>query len=222
MRAARVCGIDEAGRGPIAGPVAAAAVILPASFPLECLDDSKLLTEAQRDDASALIRERAVCWALGWATHDEIDRLNILEAALLAMKRAVDALAVRPDRLLVDGRNCPDCGIPAQAIIKGDATVPEIMAASILAKTARDAWMVEYARREPAYGYERHKGYPTAEHCRRVLRLGPSAIQRRTFRVRDPDAVPSIQNELELRDPGETRPPRRMPPGKPAGPPGKR
>jgi len=198
VRAPRVCGIDEAGRGPIAGPVTAAAVILPPSFPRECLDDSKLLTEAQRDEAAALIREQSVSWALGWATHEEIDRLNILQATLLAMKRAVDALTTRPDRLLVDGRDCPDCGIPAEAIVKGDATVPEIMAASILAKTARDAWMTEYSRVEPAYGYERHKGYPTAEHCRLVRRLGPSAIQRRTFRVRDPDEAPPVQIELEI------------------------
>jgi ribonuclease HII len=186
VRARLICGIDEAGRGPIAGPVTAAAVILPARFPLECLEDSKLLTAAQREEAAAVIRDQSLCWALGWATHEEIDLLNILQAALLAMKRAVESLSVRPDRLVVDGRFCPDCRIPAEAIIKGDATVPEIMAASILAKTARDAWMVAYAPREPAYGYEKHKGYPTAEHRRVVLRLGPSAIQRRTFRVSDP------------------------------------
>jgi ribonuclease HII len=186
VRARLICGIDEAGRGPIAGPVTAAAVILPARFPLECLEDSKMLTAAQREEAAAVIRDQSVCWALGWATHEEIDRLNILQAALLAMKRAVESLSLRPDRLVVDGRFCPDCGIPAEAIIKGDATVPEIMAASILAKTARDAWMVAYALREPAYLYEKHKGYPTAEHRRLVLRLGPSAIQRRTFRVSAP------------------------------------
>ena len=186
MRGRLICGIDEAGRGPIAGPVTAAAVILPSRFPLEILEDSKVLTEAQRDEAAGVIRERAVGWALGWASHEEIDRLNILQATLLAMRRAVENLAIRPDRLVVDGRFCPECGIPARPIIKGDATVPAIMAASILAKTARDAWMVEYARREPAYGYERHKGYPTAEHRRVVLRLGPSAIQRLTFRVNAP------------------------------------
>ncbi len=201
MRARLICGIDEAGRGPLAGPVTAAAVILPDSFPCECLDDSKILTAAQRDEAANLIRERSTSWALGWATHEEIDRLNILQATLLAMKRAVESLGVRPDRLLVDGRFCPDCGIPAKAVIKGDATVPQIMAASILAKTARDAWMVDYARREPAYGYERHKGYPTAEHRRLVLRLGPSAIQRRTFKVNDPEAGDSQPDLPGISDP---------------------
>ena len=181
-----VCGIDEAGRGPIAGPVTAAAVILPRDFPREILADSKVLTPEQRQEAAAVIRSRCTCWALGWATHVEIDAINILQATLLAMSRAVDALSFRPDRLLVDGLYCPDCGIPARAIVKGDAIVPAIMAASILAKTARDAWMEEYAKREPAYLFDRHKGYPTPEHRRLVLRLGPSAIQRKTFKVSAP------------------------------------
>jgi ribonuclease HII len=181
-----ICGIDEAGRGPIAGPVTAAAVILPDDFPREILDDSKVLSPEQRQEAAAVIRDRAVCWALGWATHVEIDEINILRATLLAMSRAVGSLAVRPDRLVVDGLYCPSCGIPATAIVRGDATVPEIMAASILAKTARDAWMEEYSKTEPAYCFERHKGYPTPEHRRLVLELGPSAIQRLTFRVSAP------------------------------------
>jgi ribonuclease HII len=178
-----VCGIDEAGRGSIAGPVTAAAVLLPADFPREILDDSKILSPRRRQEAGGIIRARATFWALGWATHEEIDEINILRATLLAMARAVSSLTIRPDKLLVDGLHCPACGIPALAVVKGDATVPEIMAASILAKTARDAWMEEYARKEPAYLFEKHKGYPTAEHRRLVLRLGPSAIQRRTFRV---------------------------------------
>ncbi len=180
------CGIDEAGRGPIAGPVTAAAVILPAGFPLEILGDSKALSRRRRQTAAEIIRARALGWGLGWATHEEIDALNIHRATLLAMSRAVEALPLRPDRLLVDGLYCPDCGLPATAIVRGDATIPEIMAASILAKTARDAWMEEYARKEPAYLFEKHKGYPTAEHRRLVLALGPSAIQRRTFRVNAP------------------------------------
>jgi ribonuclease HII len=181
-----VCGIDEAGRGPIAGPVTAAAVILPSDFTVEILDDSKILTALQRTEAAAAIRERAVSWGIGWATHEEIDALNIHRATLLAMSRAVEAMAVKPARMLVDGLYCPLCGIPGTAIVKGDASVPEIMAASILAKTARDAWMEEYAGREPKYRFDKHKGYPTAEHRRIVLEIGPSRIQRRTFRVSCP------------------------------------
>jgi ribonuclease HII len=181
-----VCGIDEAGRGPIAGPVTAAAVILPSDFTVILLDDSKMLTAAQRMDAASVIMRAAVSWGIGWATHGEIDELNILRATLLAMSRAVEAMAVKPARLLVDGLYCPFCGIPGIAIVKGDASVPEIMAASILAKTARDAWMDEYARQEPEYLFDKHKGYPTAEHRRLVLELGPSRIQRRTFRVSCP------------------------------------
>jgi len=181
------CGIDEAGRGPIAGPVTAAAVILPRGFPVDVLDDSKALAPEERRAAAELIRARAVAWAVGWATHQEIDRVNILQATLLAMSRAVDQLGVRPDEILVDGLYCPPCrGIRCRAIVRGDATVPCIMAASILAKTARDAWMDDYSRQEPAYGFDRHKGYPTAEHRATVLRLGPSRIQRRSFKVSSP------------------------------------
>ncbi len=181
-----VCGIDEAGRGPIAGPVTAAAVILPDDFPMGVLDDSKVLTAVQREESAAIIRARAVSWGIGWASHEEIDAHNILQATLLAMARAVQAMPVRPERLVVDGLYCPSCGIPGTAVVDGDATVPQIMAASILAKTARDAWMEAYAAEEPAYGFEKHKGYPTAEHRRIVLAIGPSRIQRRSFRVSAP------------------------------------
>ena len=181
-----VCGVDEAGRGPIAGPVTAAAVILPHCFPTEILNDSKVLSAAHRRTAAAVIRERSVSWGIGWASHEEIDAINIHRATLLAMSRAIEALAVRPDRVLVDGLHCPACACPCTAIVKGDAIVPEIMAASILAKTARDAWMEEYSRQEPAYRFEKHKGYPTAEHRGIVLKIGPSRIQRRTFRVTSP------------------------------------
>jgi ribonuclease HII len=181
-----VGGVDEAGRGPIAGPVSAAAVILPRGFPTEILDDSKALSRQQRDSAAAIIRAQAVSWGIGWATHEEIDALNILQATLLAMTRAIEVMTIKPERILVDGLFCPACGIPATAVVHGDALVAEIMAASILAKTARDAWMEQYALQEPAYLFEKHKGYPTAEHRRIVLRLGPSRIQRKSFRVSSP------------------------------------
>jgi len=181
-----LCGIDEAGRGPLAGPVTAAAVILPADFPRGILADSKALSPRRRREAAVVIREKALAWGIGWASHEEIDAVNIHRATLLAMARAVEALSMRPDQLLVDGLFCPSCGIPGRAIVKGDATVPEIMAASILAKTARDAWMEDYSKKEPAYGFDKHKGYPTAEHRRILLALGPSAIHRRSFRVTSP------------------------------------
>lgn len=127
-----------------------------------------------------------MAWAVGWASHEEIDELNILRASLLAMARAVEGLAVRPTELLVDGLHCLPSAIPCRAIVKGDATIPSIMAASIIAKTARDAWMEDYARQEPVYHFEKHKGYPTEEHRAIVLRVGPSRIQRRTFRVTSP------------------------------------
>ena len=215
-----VCGIDEAGRGPIAGPVTAAAVILPPDFPTEVLDDSKVLSLVQRQEAAEVIRSRSTCWALGWATHEEIDKINILQATLLAMTRAIEALAVRPDRILVDGLYCPLCGIPATAVVKGDATVPQIMAASILAKNARDAWMEEYAKKEPSYLFEKHKGYPTAEHRRLVLTLGPSAIQRLTFRVTDPSRSVSVPElELGITDPRCRRPLFPVPQERKQGPP---
>ena len=178
-----VCGIDEAGRGPLAGPVTAAAVILPPDFPREILADSKAISAGRREAAAVVIRERAVAWAVGWATSEEIDAINIHRATLLAMRRAVEALAVRPSMLLVDGLFVPEADVPGRAVVRGDATVPEIMAASIIAKTTRDAWMDEYAKREPGYGFEKHKGYPTREHRAAIARLGPCAIHRRSFRL---------------------------------------
>jgi ribonuclease HII len=178
-----VCGIDEAGRGPLAGPVTAAAVILPSDFPSGILADSKALSPARRAAAARMIRDRAVAWAVGWASAEEIDRINIHHATLLAMRRAVESLAARPTLLVVDGLFVPEAGVPGRAVVHGDATVPEIMAASILAKTARDAWMAGYAVREPGYGFERHKGYPTREHREAIERLGPCAIHRRSFRL---------------------------------------
>jgi ribonuclease HII len=176
-----VCGVDEAGRGPLAGPVYAAAVILDAHRPVRGLDDSKRLVESVRLALADRIRSRALAWAVASATVAEIDALNILRASLLAMKRAIEGLAVIPQRVLVDGLHCPDVPIPAEAIVGGDATVKAISAASILAKTERDAEMVRLHQRFPAYGFDRHKGYPTADHLEVLRRLGPCAVHRSSF-----------------------------------------
>jgi len=180
-----ICGIDEAGRGPLAGPVAAGAAILPADFPVEALDDSKALSAPRREAAYALVVERAVAWAVAWASPEEIDELNILGASLLAMRRAYLALGDagrRAERVFVDGNRFPDLGRPSWPVIKGDAIVPAVMAASILAKVSRDREMLRYDGLYPGYGYARHKGYPTAEHREACRRLGPSPIQRKSFK----------------------------------------
>jgi len=181
-----VCGIDEAGRGPIAGPVTAAAVILPEDFPAGVLADSKALTPRQREKAEALIRRLAVSWATGWAGPQEIDLLNIHQATLRAMARALERLAVRPDLVLVDGLFAPPTALPCGTIVRGDSSEAPIMAASILAKTARDRWMRIYGRRWPQYEFERHKGYPTRRHRWLVWECGLSPIHRRSFRISPP------------------------------------
>jgi len=181
-----ICGVDEAGRGPIAGPVAAAAVILPADFPIGILADSKALAEPRREQAARQIRERALAWSTGWASPQEIDRLNIHRATLLAMTRALNRLRLRPDLVLVDGLFTPPVDLPCRAVVRGDRSEPAIMAASIVAKTLRDRWMRLYARRDPRYGFEKHKGYPTVEHRRRVQAFGLSPIHRRSFRISSP------------------------------------
>ena len=177
-----VCGVDEAGRGPLAGPVSAAAVILDPANPIEGLADSKRLSEKQRDQLAPLIRERALAWAVAYADVEEIDHLNILQATLLAMKRAVLALHTRPHQVLVDGLYCPQTGIPSQAIVKGDSTVAAISAASILAKTARDELMLRLHEQYPQYGFDGHKGYPTAAHLAALRTHGVSEIHRRSFK----------------------------------------
>lgn len=177
-----VCGVDEAGRGPLAGPVYAAAVILDPARPIEGLGDSKKLSEVKRDALAAVIRERAAAWAIAQASVEEIDALNILRASLLAMKRAVEMLAVQPEEVLVDGLHCPDTGLPSRAIVKGDSKVAAISAASILAKTARDEAMVELHARYPQYGFDGHKGYPTAAHLAALREHGPAPVHRRSFR----------------------------------------
>jgi ribonuclease HII len=181
-----ICGVDEAGRGPLAGPVSAAAVILDPDRPIAGLADSKKLSEAQRDRLALLIRERALAWAVAYAEVDEIDKLNILQATLLAMRRAVLALPVRPQQMLVDGLYCPDTGIPGTAIVQGDSRIAAISAASILAKTARDALMLELHASYPHYGFASHKGYPTAAHLTALREHGVSPVHRKSFRpVRD-------------------------------------
>ncbi|TCT10063.1 ribonuclease HII [Paralcaligenes ureilyticus] len=177
-----LAGIDEAGRGPLAGPVFAAAVILHPMRPIEGLADSKTLSANRREQLAALIRERAQAWCIACASVEEIDALNILQATLLAMRRACAGLAIRPDHVLVDGNQLPKgLPCPAQAIVKGDARVAEISAASILAKTARDADCLVLHRCYPDYGFDRHKGYGTALHLERLRLHGPCAAHRRSF-----------------------------------------
>jgi ribonuclease HII len=176
-----IAGVDEVGRGPLAGPVLAGAVILDPGRPIEGLRDSKKLTPRRRELLAAQIRDRALAWAIGRAEVEEIDAINILEASHLAMRRAVAALAMRPDGVFVDGHLAPDLGVPAVAVVRGDASVPAISAAAILAKVARDAEMVTLAARFPGYGLDRHKGYPTAQHLAALKRLGPTPLHRRSF-----------------------------------------
>ena len=177
-----ICGVDEAGRGPLAGPVSAAAVILDPDYPIAGLADSKKLSERQRDRLAIIIRERALAWAVAYAEVDEIDQLNILQATLLAMRRAVLALGIQPHQVLVDGLYCPQTGIHSQAIVKGDSKVAAISAASILAKTARDELMLELHERYPHYGFAKHKGYPTAAHLAALREYGVSVAHRKSFR----------------------------------------
>lgn len=173
--------MDEAGRGPIAGPVYAAAVILDRRRRIAGLDDSKRLSETRRLELAPKIRERALAWSVASASVEEIDRLNILGATLLAMQRAIRGLAILPDSVLVDGLHCPAVEIPATAIVDGDAKVPAISAASILAKTERDAEMLRLHARFPQYGLDRHKGYPTPAHLVALHRYGACEIYRRSF-----------------------------------------
>ena len=179
--ALRICGIDEAGRGPLAGPVFAAAVILNPERKIRGLKDSKLLSAEAREELTFKIKERAIAFAVAQASVEEIDQLNILRAALLAMRRAVEALGLVPDEALVDGTFCPELPCPSRAIIGGDRRRNVISAASILAKTARDAEMRRLHERYPGYGFEQHKGYSTPEHLAMLERLGPCAIHRRSF-----------------------------------------
>ena len=177
----RVCGIDEAGRGPLAGPVVAAAVILDPGWAIDGLADSKALAAGRREELAVLIRERAVAFATAEATVEEIDALNILQATLLARKRAVERLRVAAEYALVDGNQMPPLPIPGRTIIGGDATERCISAASILAKTERDALMRALDQQHPGYGFGQHMGYPTPEHLDRLQHLGPCCIHRKSF-----------------------------------------
>lgn len=189
-----VCGTDEAGRGPLAGPVTAAAVILPPDFPISLLDDSKKMTGKERDEAALIIKQRAVAWAVTHMSHKVIDKVNILQASLWAMRRSAEKVhSMHPfDILLADGNRKPDVPWRCRAIVKGDAKIPEIMAASILAKTERDRIMMLCDAKWPEYGYRHHKGYPTPEHRRAIAILGPSPIERMTFTVKEEDDTPSL------------------------------
>jgi ribonuclease HII len=176
-----ICGVDEAGRGPLAGPVYAAAVILDPARPIVGLADSKKLSAKKRERLALEIRAKAIAWAIAEGSVEEIDRINILQATLLAMARAVAALSTRPTEVLVDGNRCPDVGLPVRAIIGGDASVAEISAASILAKTARDAEMLRLHGEHPQYGFDRHMGYGTEQHLAALRHHGPASCHRRSF-----------------------------------------
>lgn len=192
-----IAGVDEAGVGPLAGPVVAGAAILPQGYKLRELDDSKKLDEAKRDELAERIKTDAVAWAVGIAEVAEIDRLNIYHASLLAMRRAVEGLNFRPDFVLVDARTIPNCAAPQRGIIRGDSLSASIAAASVIAKTTRDTIMVELDRRFPGYGLAGHKGYPTPEHVAALRKLGASPIHRRSFRpVREVLGLEPSQNAL--------------------------
>jgi len=181
MLEALICGVDEAGRGPLAGPVFAAAVILDAGRPIAGIADSKKLAPGRRETLAREIRSHALAWTVASASVEEIDALNILQASLLAMRRAVEKLAVTPHQVLVDGLHCPRVGVPVRAVVRGDATVTVIAAASILAKVARDEEMLALHCDLPQYGFDRHKGYPTRAHLEALRAHGVSIVHRRSF-----------------------------------------
>ena len=176
-----VCGIDEAGRGPLAGPVCAAAVLLPEGLVIDGLNASKQLSEKKRDLLFPVIQQHALAFGIGFADEKEIDEINILQATFLAMRRAFDAMQRRCDYVLVDGNRMPPMPVPGETVVKGDAKSPSIAAASILAKVSRDRVMLEYAKQYPEYQFEKHKGYGTKAHVEALRAFGPSPIHRRTF-----------------------------------------
>lgn len=176
-----IAGVDEVGRGPLIGAVVTAAVILDPARPIDGLADSKKLSARRREAIAVEIREKALAWSLGRAEPEEIDRLNIFQATMLAMQRAIESLSQAPDAALIDGNKIPSLSCPAEAVVKGDARIPAISAASILAKVARDAEMLQLHARHPEYGFDRHKGYPTALHMSTLAEHGPLPSHRRSF-----------------------------------------
>ena len=176
-----ICGIDEAGRGPLAGPVCAAAVILPEGLEIPGLNDSKKLTDKKRRELFPIIQEQALAYGIGWASQEEIDDINILQATFLAMSRAVEQLNIRPDLALVDGNRAPTLDLPVETVVKGDSLSASIAAASVLAKVSRDDVMLRMAEEYPGYGFEVQKGYGTKAHYEALRTFGPSPIHRRTF-----------------------------------------
>lgn len=176
-----ICGIDEAGRGPLAGPVCAAAVILPPHVQIPGLDDSKKLSDKKRRELFPVIREKAIAYGIAFASEGEIDEINILQATFLAMRRAVEEMALKPDYVLIDGNQETEVGVPVKTIVHGDGLSASIAAASILAKVTRDDYMTEMAEKYPQYGFEIHKGYGTKAHRQAILQNGPCEIHRRSF-----------------------------------------
>ena len=176
-----ICGVDEAGRGPLAGPVCAAAVILPPHLEIPGLNDSKKLTDKRRREQFPLIKEKALAYGIAFADHAEVDRVNILQATYLAMERALEQLSIRPDIALIDGNRAKEFGLPVQTVVHGDSLSANIAAASILAKVTRDDLMLEMAETYPQYGFEVHKGYGTKAHYEAILQHGPCPIHRMTF-----------------------------------------
>ena len=176
-----ICGVDEAGRGPLAGPVCAAAVILPPNIQIPGLDDSKKLTDKRRRELFPIIKEQALAYGIAFADHKEIDEINILQATYLAMQRAIDALSIKPELALIDGNRAKDFGIAVETVIKGDSLSASIAAASILAKVTRDDYMLEMAKAYPQYDFEVHKDYGTKLHYEKLEQYGPSPIHRMTF-----------------------------------------
>jgi ribonuclease HII len=191
-----ICGVDEAGRGPLAGPVFAAAVILDAARPIAGLRDSKKLSEPQRDALAQAIKADALAWSIAQCSEEEIDRLNILQASMLAMRRAIEGLSLRPTLALIDGNRCPVVEVRTEAIIGGDDKIAAISAASILAKTARDAALCRLHEQYPHYAFDRHKGYPTALHLERLREFGASPVHRRSYAP--------VREALALLQPGVT------------------